>query len=140
LVLSFGNAFALYSIIGQSICQKGGAMKTLLLKLTLWAVLVVALLSVGFAAGFPIGQSIGFATGSEWSLVQADIVAREAGVFMPVTYKEGAFRVVIKQPQHLYKKAWQLADRHEEEMVQVNKGKTLLIDRIQLAQRISIVQ
>ena len=59
---------------------------------------------------------------------------------MPVTYKEGKFRVVVKQPRSLYKKAWHLADRHEEEMAYVNTGKGILIERMQLAQRISLMQ
>ena len=115
-------------------------MKTILLKLILRAVFAFALLLVGFAAGFPIGQSIGFSTGSEWSFIQANLLAREAGVFMPVNYKDGKFRVVVKQPRRLYKKAWQLADRHEEEMAYVNTGNTALIDRVQLAQRTSLTQ
>jgi hypothetical protein len=115
-------------------------MKTTLVKLAMRAAIVITLLLVGFAAGLPVGQSIGFTTGSEWSLKQADLLAREAGVFMPVTYKEGKFRVVVKQPRHLYKKAWQLADRHEDKMAYVNTGNTVLIERVQLAQRISLTQ
>jgi hypothetical protein len=76
----------------------------------------IALLAAGFAVGFPIGRSIGFATGGEWALVQADILARESGQFMPVSIEDGQFRVVIKQPRKLYKRAWQLADIHEEKM------------------------
>jgi hypothetical protein len=78
--------------------------------------LSVFLLLIGFAAGVPVGKSLGFTTGSEWALVQADILAREAGLFMPVSLEEGRFRVVIKQPRRLYKKAWQHADVHEESM------------------------
>jgi hypothetical protein len=59
---------------------------------------------------------------------------------MPVNYKDGKFRVVVKQPRHLYKKAWKLADRHEDEMSYVNTGNTGLIDRVQLAQRTSLTQ
>ena len=116
------------------------AMKTILLKFTIWSVFVIALLLAGFAAGFPIGQSIGFTSGSEWSFMQAELLAREAGVVMPVTYREGKFRVVVRQPRHLHKKVWQLADKHEEEMVRVNTGKTPLIERVQLAQRITLMQ
>jgi hypothetical protein len=76
-------------------------------------VLAIALVAAGFAAGFPIGKTSGFATGSEWALVQADILARESGIFMPVSLEEGQFRVVIKQPRGLYKRAWQLADKYE---------------------------
>ena len=84
------------------------------MKIIIRAILAIALLSAGFAAGFPVGRSSGFATGSEWALMQADILARESGVFMPVYFEEGEFRVIIKQPRGLYKRAWRLADRHEE--------------------------
>jgi hypothetical protein len=63
------------------------------MKIVIRIVLVIALLMVGFAVGVPVGQSIGFATGSEWAIIQADLLAREAGVFMPVHYEEGMFRV-----------------------------------------------
>ncbi len=76
--------------------------------------LIIILLLVGFALVFQFGRTIGFETGSEWALVQADILAREAGVFMPVYMKDGHFRVVMKQPRGLYKRAWQLADRYED--------------------------
>jgi hypothetical protein len=115
-------------------------MKTILLKLTIRAAFAIVLLLVGFAAGFPIGQSIGFSTGSEWSFVQADLLAREAGVFMPVNYKGGAFHVVVKQPRQLHKDARQIAERHDTEMSYVNSGKSALNERVQLAQRISLVQ
>lgn len=115
-------------------------MKTILLKFTIRAAFAIALLLVGFAAGFPVGQSIGFTTGSEWSFVQADLLAREAGVFMPVSYKEGTFHVVMKQSRHLYRSARQRADRHEAEMSYVNSGKSALIERVQPTQRISLMQ
>jgi len=90
-------------------------MKTFLRLLTI-TVFAIALVMVGFAAGFPVGQSSGFATGCEWAIIQADILAREAGVFMPVSFNDGQFRVVLKQPGHIYRKAWQLADKYEELM------------------------
>jgi hypothetical protein len=74
----------------------------------------IAVLLAGIGAAFQAGKNDGFKTGSEWALVQADIVAREAGVFMPVYMKDGNFRVVIKQPRGIYKRAWELADQHEE--------------------------
>lgn len=86
------------------------------MKIIIRIAIVILLLLAGFGAGFPIGQSIGFSTGSEWALVQADILAREAGVFMPVSMDNGMFRVVLKQPRHLYRDAWQLADRHYEKV------------------------
>ncbi len=75
----------------------------------------VLLIVVGFAAGFPVGKSIGFETGSEWALVQAKILAREADSFMPVYLADGEFRVVIKQPRHLYRNAWKLADQYHDQ-------------------------
>lgn len=77
-------------------------------------VIALAFLAAGFAGGFLTGRSSGFETGSEWALIQAGIVAREAGVFMPVHFDGGKFRVVMKQPRGLYKRAWQLADQYEE--------------------------
>lgn len=77
-------------------------------------IIVLALLLVVSAVGFQIGRSTGFKTGSEWALVQADIVAREAGQFMPVYMEGDTFRVVIKQPKGLYKQAWKLADMYED--------------------------
>ncbi len=88
-------------------------MKTFIQILSI-TVLAIALLLIGFAAGFPIGQSSGFATGCEWAIIQADILAREAGMTMPVSFNDGEFRVVLRQPPHVYRKAWQLADKYEE--------------------------
>ncbi len=73
-------------------------------------VLLLACISISFQAG----KNAGFRSGSEWALVQADIVAWEAGVFMPVYLKDGKFRVVLRQPPGIYKKAWKMADQHEE--------------------------
>ncbi len=86
--------------------DKEGAMKMLT-----GILISVVLFIVGFAAGFPVGKSVGFNMGSEWALVQAKILAREVGAFMPVYLEDGAFRVVMKQPRHLYKTAWQRAER-----------------------------
>ncbi len=88
-------------------------MKTFIQILSI-TVLAIALLMIGFAAGFPVGQSSGFATGCEWAIIQADILAREAGVTMPVSFNDGEFRVVLRQPPNVYRKAWQLADKYEE--------------------------
>lgn len=95
--------------------------------------LAIVLLVAGFAVGFPIGKSLGFATGGEWALVQADILAREAGLFMPVSIEAGSFRLVIKQPRKLYKKAWQLADLHEEKTQSAYIITTALNETVQLA-------
>jgi hypothetical protein len=110
------------------------------MKILIRIVLAVVLLIVGFAAGFPAGKSIGFTTGSEWALVQASILAREAGVSMPVSLSEGQFRIVIKQPRHLYKRAWELADRNEEEMRWVNSGERSLTETVLLARNVSMTQ
>ena len=108
----------------------------ILIQIVLAAVLVVA----GFAAGFPVGKSIGFTTGSEWALVQADIIARESGLFMPVSFADGRFRVTIKQPRNLYKRAWQLADRHDEKMQAEDMVTHSLSRTVQLAQNIQLTQ
>jgi hypothetical protein len=86
------------------------------MKILIQIASAVALLVAGFAAGFPIGKSMGFTTGSEWAFMQADILARESGLIMPVSFEDGRFRVVIKQPRNLYKRAWQLADMHDDTM------------------------
>jgi hypothetical protein len=78
-------------------------------------IMVLVLLAAGFALGFPIGKQSGFATGSEWAIVQADIAAREAGVFMPVSFEEGQIHVVVKQPMGIYKRA-QLAALHSDQL------------------------
>ena len=72
-------------------------------------VVIVILLAIGFAAGFPVGREAGFMTGSEWAMVQAEIVAREAGMFMPVTLEDGQLHIVVKQPEDLYRRARQRA-------------------------------
>jgi hypothetical protein len=95
-------------------------------KIIIRTAMVLALLIAGFAAGFPVGQSIGFSTGSEWAIVQADLVAREAGLTMPINYEAGKFRVVIRQPRNLYKQAWHLADRHDEAMSYTDRGERAL--------------
>jgi hypothetical protein len=91
---------------------------------------VVVLLAIGFAAGFPIGSTIGFTKGSEWALVQAAILAKEAGLFMPVGFNEGMFRVILKQPRGVYRRAWQLADKSYDEMMQRVAAKSVKADEI----------
>ena len=101
-------------------------------------VLAIVFLMAGFAAGFPIGKSLGFSTGGEWALMQANIIARESGLLMPVTLEDGQFRVIIKQPRNLYRKAWQLADRHDgdaDEVPLISQNRTLrLAQNAQLTQ------
>jgi len=101
---------------------------------------MIALVGAGFAAGFPVGQSRGFSTGSEWALVQADILAREAGLFMPVNFKAGQFTVTLKQPKHLYTRAWKLADKHEVEMAYLCRGDKTLLDRKPLSRHTFLLQ
>ena len=115
-------------------------MKTILTRLTFRAAFAIVLLLVGFAAGFPVGRSTGFTTGSEWSLVQADLLAREAGVFMPVNYKEGTFHVVMKQPRNLHKGARERANRHEAEMADEKSDNSASIESVQPARKISLMQ
>jgi hypothetical protein len=110
------------------------------MKILIRIILAIALLIVGFAAGFPAGKSAGFTSGSEWALVQANIIAREAGVFMPVSLNDGQFRVVLKQPRQLYKRAWELADRDEEEMRWVNSSERSLSETVLLARNMSMTQ
>lgn len=85
-----------------------------LFKAALKIMLLVFLLSTAFHSG----KRAGFRTGSEWAILQAGIVAREAGLTLPVYLHNGAFRVVLRQPPGLYKKAWQLADKFD----RANKG------------------
>lgn len=66
------------------------------------------------ASAFHSGKRSGFRTGSEWAILQAAIVAREAGIALPLYLHDGAIRVVLRQPPGLYQKAWRLADRFEE--------------------------
>ena len=110
------------------------------MKILMRIVLMTALLMTGFAAGFPVGQSRGFSTGSEWALVQAGILVREAGLFMPVNFEAGQFRIILKQPQRLYKSAWMLADRHEDGMAYLCNGDRTLNERIQVARNASLQQ
>ncbi len=84
------------------------------MKISTGTATAVGLLLIGFTIGVSIGKSSGFNTGSEWALKQADILAREAGVFMPVTFDDGNFKVIMRQPRGIYKRAWQLSDRHFE--------------------------
>ena len=96
----------------------------------------VVLLFAGFAAGFPVGKSIGFNNGSEWALVQADLIAREAGVSMPVSYEEGHLRVVVKQPQGLHRQVWHRSDKYYEDREYAETGTRTLVETVKLAGRL----
>ena len=102
--------------------------------------ITAALLLAGFAAGFPVGQSVGFSTGSEWAILQADLLAKEVGLSMPINYEKGKFRVVVKQPRHLYKRAWKLANRHDAAMHYVNRGERTFAETAVLAGNISLLR
>lgn len=108
------------------------------MKIITQTALSLALLVAGFAAGFPVGKDAGFTTGSEWALMQANLLAREAGVFMPVYLEEGLFRVVIRQPRNIYKRAWQLADEEEEKVPRLNRKERTLPETIQIAGSVSM--
>ena len=83
------------------------------MKKVLGILFIIMLVLFGFMLAFQFGESIGFDSGSEWAIVQASIVAREAGVFMPVYMSDGAFRVILRQPPGVYKRAWRNADQYE---------------------------
>ncbi len=102
----------------------------IMLKIIVRAAMAIALLLAGFAAGFPVGQRMGFTTGSEWAIVQADILARQAGASMPVIFEEGAFRVVVRQSPDLYKRAWELAERHDRETKYWSEGEGTLGEKV----------
>ncbi|OGW46428.1 MAG: hypothetical protein A2078_14160 [Nitrospirae bacterium GWC2_57_9] len=110
------------------------------MKIIMRIALVIVLFTAGFGAGFPIGRNRGFSTGSEWAFVQANIHAREAGVFMPVNYEAGQFRIILKQPKHIYRNAQLLADRHEDEMAYMSRGDRILNDRLQLTQNALLLE
>jgi hypothetical protein len=105
-----------------------------LAKILVRIVLAVALLATGFAAAFPIGQQIGFTRGSEWAIIQAQLIAREAGVFMPISFESGQFRIVLRQPNHLYRMAWKLAERHDAELQCVEENEKEQVEVVQVSQ------
>jgi hypothetical protein len=136
-----GSDFLRQGKLSATAAGEGGAM-----KMSVRITLAIVLLAAGFAAGLPIGKSIGFTTGSEWALMQAGIFAREAGVFMPVHFGEGQFRVVVKQPRGLYKRAWQLSEQNHKEGQNVSdlytavKNERTLQETVRLAQRAYLTQ
>jgi hypothetical protein len=86
------------------------------MKIVLRIIMGILLVSLGFAAGFPIGQSRGFSTGSEWAFMQASIIAREMGLFMPVNFVEGNFKITLKQPHGHFRRTRQLAEKYGEKI------------------------
>jgi len=91
------------------------------MKILLSIMIAVALLMTGLAIGFQAGKINGFETGSEWAIIQAGLLAREAGVYMPVHLDENGFRVVIKQPRGLYKKTRERAEHYDIEHLNDNE-------------------
>lgn len=66
------------------------------MKILFLGFLAGALLATGFAIGYPIGSHSAFEAGSEWALLQAKLVARDAGVIMPVYLKNDQFHVLLR--------------------------------------------
>src|SRR5512143_2710524 len=85
----------------------------MLMRIISQIIMAIALLATGFALGVPFGKNVGFNIGSEWAIKQADIVAKEAGMYMPVHMENGTFRVKFKQPPGLHQRAWKLADERD---------------------------
>jgi len=83
------------------------------MKILISIIVAIAMLLTGLAIGFQAGKADGFETGSEWAIIQAGLLAREAGVDMPVSLDENGFRVVIRQPRGLYQKARQRAEHYD---------------------------
>jgi hypothetical protein len=110
------------------------------MKILLGIALIITSMAAGFAAGVPVGRSEGFSTGSEWAIVQAEILAREAGMFMPVHFEDGMFRITFKQPRGLHKRAWKLADRHHDEMTKGASCERPLSQTAQLTRSAYITQ
>jgi hypothetical protein len=103
------------------------------MKIIIQMIAMVAVLAMGFAIGFPVGKNAGFNNGSEWAIIQAEIVAREAGMFMPVHMENGVFRIKLKQPGDLHQRAWKIADKHFEELAIAANCDTRLVKRVQVA-------
>jgi hypothetical protein len=92
------------------------------MKILIRIVSAIALICIGFTAGVSVGQSKGFRTGSEWAFVQASLIARERGLFMPVKFSEGHFRILLRQPRGLRKRTRELAEKYSEDLA--NKGRS----------------
>ncbi len=93
----------------------------------------IVLVALGFALGFPLGKIVGFNNGGEWAIMQAEIIAREAGMFMPVRLENGTFRVKLKQPRGLHRQAWKFADKHFDELAIEANCERKLSERVMTA-------
>jgi hypothetical protein len=100
----------------------------------------IGLVAIGFTAGYPIGHSRGFTAGSEWAFVQASIISREFGLFMPVNFVEGNFRVVLKQPLSKYKRPRQLAEKYESDFVYESYSEKVLANNVRLFRSTYLMQ
>jgi len=103
------------------------------MKKLIRVLLVIVLLGAGAAIGFPMGQHYGFLRGSEWALVQADILAREAGVFMPVRFEQDKFHVVLPQPKGIYTRTRRLADQWDVAQMQKVSGREIALQELAYA-------
>jgi len=110
------------------------------MKIIIRIVLVIVLVLIGFAAGFPLGQSRGFTTGSEWAFVQASLIARERGLFMPVNFVEGHFRIVLKQPRGLQQRTRQLAEQFGADLVYESSSKKELVKNVSLIRNTNLTR
>jgi hypothetical protein len=111
------------------------------MKILIQLIAVTAFLWLGFAIGYPVGKNVGFNNGSEWAIIQAEIVAREAGMFMPIHMENGVFRVKLKQPGDLHQRAWKIADKHFEELaIGATCDNRRLVKRVQVARNSHVAQ
>lgn len=104
----------------------------ILVKVLVLTVVTAALLVTGFALGYPIGKHRGFETGTEWAMLQAKLVAREAGVIMPVYFEDDAFHVVLRPDPadcgRTDEQAGQHDDANNATAVQVSLAETVAAD------------
>lgn len=110
------------------------------MKIIIQMIATVALLALGFALGFPVGKNVGFNNGSEWAIIQAEIVAREAGMFMPIHLEDGVFRIKLRQPGDLHQRAWKIADKHFEELAISGNCDNRQVKRVQVARNSHVTQ
>jgi hypothetical protein len=102
------------------------------MKIIIRIVSVIILISLGFAAGFPIGQSRGFTTGSEWAFVQASLIAREMDLFMPINFVEGHFKIILKQPRGHFRRTRQLAEKYGADVMNESRRENKLVKNVGL--------
>jgi hypothetical protein len=96
--------------------KKEGAMNIQSL-IFLRILMILGLLAMGFAVGFPAGQQKGFDNGSEWAMVQMDMAARETGMVLPFSLEDGQIRVVIRQSPDLHNWAKKQAALYNDRLI-----------------------